>query len=91
MSDLTRARLADTWAPILTRYLGMAGVIFCAVVWATTGRLEPVLLAAFGGLIGIGQGADAIRSMKDAPPVPPPVPDTSVGPPTPPASKESAS
>lgn len=79
MSDLTRARLADTWAPILTRYLGMVGIVFCAVVWALTGRLEPVLLAAFGGLIGIGQGADAIRSMKDPPPVPPPLPDTSVG------------
>lgn len=78
MSDLTRARLADIWAPILTRYLGMVGVVFCATWWAATGRLEPVLLAAFGGLIGIGQGADAIRSMREAPPVPPPVPDTTV-------------
>lgn len=80
MPNLTRARSADIWAPILARYLGMAGVMFCAVVWTLTGRLEPVLLAAFGGLIGIGQGADAIRSMKDTPAVPPPLPDSTVGP-----------
>lgn len=77
MSPSTRARAADLWAPILTKYLGMAGVVFCASVWLAANRLEPVLLAAFGGLIGIGQGADAIRSMRESPPVPPPVPDTS--------------
>jgi hypothetical protein len=79
MSNLHRARSADVWAPILTRYLGMTGVIFCALVWVAANRLEPVLLASFGGLIGISQGADALRLMREPPPIPPPLPDTTVG------------
>lgn len=70
-------RSASEWAAVLPRYLGMAGVIFCAIVWLLADRLEPALLASFGGLIAVGQGAEALAALKSAPPAPPPVPDSS--------------
>lgn len=60
-------------------YLGMLLLVFCAVFWAVTNRLEPMLLAAAGGLLGTSQGLDALAGLKQSPPVPPPVPDKTAG------------
>ena len=75
------------WGAVLPQYLGMAGLIFVAGFWAATGRLEPLLLSAFGGLIAAGQGLDALVNLKTAPPIPPPLPDTTVAP-TPPSADD---
>lgn len=75
----TRRELAEDWAPILTMYLGMAILVFCAIFWALTNRLEPYLLAAAGGTLGTSQGLDAMASLRRPPPQPPPVPDSTVG------------
>lgn len=74
-------KAAEEWAPVLTLYLGMVVLIFCAIFWAFTNRLEPYLLATAGGLLGTSQGLDAIAGMRRPPPAPPPLPDTTVGPP----------
>lgn len=77
-------KAASEWGPVLTLYLGMAVLIFCAVFWAFTNRLEPYLLATAGGLLGTSQGLDAIAGLKQPPPSPPPpLPDTTVGVPPP--------
>lgn len=69
-------RSASEWAAVLPRYLGMLGVVVSAGFWMATGRLEPVLFTGFLGLIGVGHGFEALAALKQAPPVPPPTPDT---------------
>ena len=44
------------WFPVVSQYLGVLGLIFCAIVWLLTDRLEPTLLGAFGTLLGLSQG-----------------------------------
>lgn len=41
--------------------LGAVGIIFMTGFWALTGRIEPTLVALFGSLVGISEGANAIR------------------------------
>lgn len=78
---MSRRQAAESWAPVIVMYLGMALLIFCAIFWAATNRLEPMLLAAAGGLLGTSQGLDALHGLKYGPPdPPPPIPDTTVGP-----------
>lgn len=48
------------------RYLGLIGVVFVAVVWLLTNRVEPALLGLFGSMIGIGEGADAVRDLAES-------------------------
>lgn len=74
-----RARTAQEWGAVLPQWLGMAGLVFCTVVWLISGRIEPLLLSAFGGLIAIGQAGTALTITRQGPPTPPPVPDTTVG------------
>ena len=62
-------RSAAEWAGVLPRYLGMLGLVFCAVVWLLADRIEPALLAAFGGLLAVGQGAEAVAALRSPPPV----------------------
>lgn len=50
----------------------------CFFVWLFTQRVEPYFLTAFGGLIAVGQGMEAVNTLKSTPPVPPPVPDKTV-------------
>jgi hypothetical protein len=51
----------------------MLGLVACFVVWVITGRVEPLFVTAFGGLLAVGQGADALTTLRDppAPPIPP--------------------
>lgn len=66
-----RARSAQEWGAVLPQWLGMAGLVFCALVWLATGRIEPLLLSAFGGLIFVGQAGEAVVTLKRNPPVAP--------------------
>lgn len=64
-----------SWFPVAMRFTGLAGVVFVAAVWLLTNRVEPSLLALFGSMVGIGEGADAIREAQRASsPPPPPLP-----------------
>lgn len=63
------ARTAAEWAAVLPVWLGMLGLVFCAIFWAITNRIEPSLLTVFGGLLAAGQGAQALQALK-APNVP---------------------
>lgn len=70
-SEIRRARSAQEWGAVLPQWLGMAGLVFCAIFWAATGRIEPLLLSAFGGLIFVGQAGEAVVLLRRAPPTPP--------------------
>lgn len=72
-----RARSAQEWGAVLPQWLGMIGLVFCALVWLATSRIEPLLLSAFGGLIFVGQAGEAMVGLRKSPPAPPPVPDKS--------------
>lgn len=52
-----------SWFPVALRFTGLAGVVFVAGVWLVTDRIEPSLLALFGSMVGIGEGADAVRDL----------------------------
>lgn len=72
MSPMT-PKTASDWASALPRWLGMLGLIACFAVWILTGRVEPLFVTAFGGLLAVGQGADALAELREppTPPVPP--------------------
>lgn len=59
-----------SWFPVAMRFTGLLGVVFVAAVWLLTNRVEPSLLALFGSMVGIGEGADAIRELGNRPPPP---------------------
>lgn len=80
MPGTEQRQAAAEWAPILTMYLGMAILVFCAVFWAFTNRVEPYLLAAAGGALGTSQGLGALAGLRKPPPLPEPEPPK---PPTP--------
>jgi 4-amino-4-deoxy-L-arabinose transferase-like glycosyltransferase len=54
------------WGAVLPQWLGMVGLVFCAVYWAVTPEhiISGLLVSAFIGLIGVGQGAEALSSIK---------------------------
>lgn len=59
--------------PWVLQVVGLVVFLFFVGFWAVTGRVEPTLLAASGGLIGAGLYADAKRSLAtDQLPTPPP-------------------
>lgn len=59
-----RARSAQEWGAVLPQWLGMAGLVFCAVFWAATQRVEPLLVSAFVGLIAVGTAGEAATSIR---------------------------
>jgi hypothetical protein len=61
---------AKEWGAVLPQYAGLLVLIFSAVFWAFTERLEPTLLAAGTTLLVGGQGAEAIQALKRPPPAP---------------------
>jgi hypothetical protein len=65
---------AKEWGAVLPQYAGLLVLIFSAVFWALTGRLEPALLGAGTTLLVGGQGAEALQALKRPPP-PPPLPN----------------
>lgn len=81
-------RTLEEWTAALGRLLGIVGLVFCAVVWLITDRVEPLLVTTFGSLLAIGQGAQAIATLRhiEPPPLPtmPPTPLPGEAPHTPP-------
>jgi hypothetical protein len=63
-------KTAQQWGAVAPQFLGIVGLIFCAVVWLASNRIEPLLLSAFGGLIFVGQAGEAVVQLKTAPPQP---------------------
>lgn len=57
-------RSAAEWGVVLPIYVGLAGIVACFVVWTLFNRVEPVMLGAFGTLVGLGQGADVLASLR---------------------------
>jgi hypothetical protein len=54
----------------------MVGLVACFVVWAVTPDhiVEPLFITVFGGLLAVGQGADALGELRRPPPPPlPPI------------------
>jgi hypothetical protein len=51
--------------PLIVQGVGVIGIIGTAVFWAVTGRLEPTLLAAFGGMVSYGGVMQARQDAKD--------------------------
>lgn len=56
------------WFPIVLRYGGFAIFVFFVVFWVATSRVEPTLLAGAGTMMGLGEGAAAIRDLANAKP-----------------------
>lgn len=63
----------EEWGAVMPQWIGMGGLVFCALFWAWTGRIEPLLLSAFGGLIFVGQAGEAVVNLRKAPPPPSPI------------------
>lgn len=63
----------DYLPPRTLQLVGIAMLGFFVVFWAFTDRLEPLLLATAGGLIGGGAWADAYKSLRKPVAGPPPV------------------
>lgn len=64
-----RSKEIREWIPVA---IGAAGIVFMTGFWAATGRFEPTFLALFGSLVGISEGANALRDFKKgAEPTPP--------------------
>lgn len=61
-----------SWFPVALRFTGLAGVLFVAVVWLLTNRLEPALLGLFGSMLGLGEGVDALKELAASRTPPPP-------------------
>lgn len=54
------------WFPVLMRFGGFGFAAALGVVWFLTDRIEPTLLAMAGGMMGVGEGADAIKELARA-------------------------
>jgi hypothetical protein len=63
---------ASEWAAALPTWFGMMGLIACFVVWVATSDhiVEPIFVTTFGGLLGVGQAANALVVLKRPPEAP---------------------
>jgi len=54
-------------------WLGIFGLVACLGFWMATGRVEPLFVTTFGGLLAVGAGARALDTLRQtpAPPIPP--------------------
>lgn len=71
---MERAQSIDQWISLAARLVGLAGLVAFGIVWITTNRVEPLLVAAAGGLYGLGKGGEAIALLRQPPPAPPAIP-----------------
>lgn len=67
MPPALEPRSVQEWGAVTPQWVGLAGLVASAGFWAATGRLSGGLVAAFLGLIGVGQGAEAVAGMKRVP------------------------
>ncbi len=68
LTSPTRARTAAEWGAVLPQWVGMAGLLLQLAFWMATGKVEPFLLSAFGGLIFVGQAGEAVVALRRGPP-----------------------
>ena len=50
---------------LITRWVGLAGLVGTPLFWAITNRLEPSILATFGTMAGIGVGLDVLKDISE--------------------------
>lgn len=61
---------AGEWGAVVPQWLGIFGLVVQFLIWFATylatgkGVVEPAFLTAFGGLIVVGQGAEALASLR---------------------------
>lgn len=69
-------RSLSEWSAASLRLFGMLGLVACFVVWVLTKDhlVEPLFVTAFGSLLAVGYGADALVELRKAPQPPLPVP-----------------
>lgn len=56
----------QTLPPRIVQLVGLGLIVAFSLFWALTGRVEPTLIAAAGGLVGIGQGLSALEALRAA-------------------------
>ena len=66
-SNPSGARTAAEWGAVLPQWLGMLALLLQLVFWMATGKVEPFLLTAFGGLIFVGQAGEAVVALRKLP------------------------
>jgi hypothetical protein len=78
-------RSLSEWSAAALRLFGMVGLLACFVVWVVTPDhiVEPLFVTAFGALLAVGQGADALGELRRPPdpPIPPGDPVKTLEPP----------
>lgn len=60
-------QLGDALPPRVLQSIGIVGVCGLTVFWAFTDRVDPAILATFGGLIGLGQTIEALTASRFQP------------------------
>lgn len=77
---MDRRAAIDEWISTIARVLGLVGLVAFSAKWMATGKIEPTLVAAAGGLYGLGKAGEALAALRRTPvPAPPPIPDTTTG------------
>jgi hypothetical protein len=56
------------WFPVVLRYGGFAIFVFFVGFWVLANRIEPTLIAGAGTMMGLGEGAAAIRDLANTRP-----------------------
>lgn len=50
----------------LLKLVGVIGIVFITIFWATTGRVELAFLPFFGTLAGVGYGLDVLKEISES-------------------------
>lgn len=74
-----RRRHINEWISTAGRVVALVMLIAMGALWMVTGRIEPLLVATFGGIYSVAAGAAAFALLRKPSPQPPPVPDSTVG------------
>jgi hypothetical protein len=56
----------ERWSRLIAfslKLVGVVGIVFVAIFWAATNRIELAFLPFFGTLAGVGQGLDVLREI----------------------------
>lgn len=59
----------ESWSRViafLLKVVGIVGIIFIPVFWASTGRVELAFLPFFGTLAGVGYGLDVLKEISES-------------------------
>lgn len=64
------------WSSDGPKLFGGLLVVAAFITWLFTGRVEPLFVTTGGGLVAVGQGAQALAELKKLPEPPSSPPDT---------------